>query len=119
MRTSVCASRKLSEFDDMHVFDDSIYQLQPEGYGIDLSYEYQIHRLRIYDRDGKKMGEVDFIVPAQWFDDFWDEHRDEFYTHADTVEEFLDHYVPEEDGVMIYQEAIKADVIKEEFITPL
>lgn len=77
-----------------------------------ISTEYELNRMWLYEKDSEEpIGEVNFVVPADWLIHYWDSHKDILYTKTDDFDTFLAAYLAEEDGCMIYSAAKYDDVI--------
>lgn len=77
-----------------------------------INIEYELNREYIYDEEGEVIGETNFVVPAGWLIELYNKTYANKYN---SLEEFLDVYEPETDGEFIYQQAVKDDVIIEDF----
>lgn len=79
---------------------------------INIEYEYELNRAWIIDDETKEtVGETNFVVPAKWLNDLFNEKYSNEY---EDLEEFTDIYEPEVDGEFIYQKAIEDGVLKED-----
>ena len=73
--------------------------------------ELELNRKWLYDKEGNEIGETLFVVPCEWLTDVYNEYFKERY---DSFEEFLNVYIPEEEGEFIYQKSIEDKVIIED-----
>ena len=76
-----------------------------------VEFEYELNREWIYNDDEDVIGETNFVVPAEWLRELYENKYTEIYSSFD---DFLDSYEPEVDGEFIYQEAIKQKILKED-----
>ena len=80
---------------------------------IKVNFEFELNRAWIDDEETEEpIGEVNYVVPANWLSDMFDKFYVDKYTSLD---DFLSCYVPEEDGEFIYQQAIKDGCLIEDF----
>ena len=85
-----------------------------------MEVEYELNRAWVYD-DGvdEPIGETNFVVPAKWLIDLYNNYFAEKKTCSGhplygSFEDFLDVYEPESEGEFVYQKAIEDGVIKED-----
>lgn len=78
--------------------------------------EYELNREWVYDDKGEIIGETNFVVPAYWLQEIFNQlnNANKFTCQYEDFEDFIDSYEPETDGELIYQEAIKDNVLKED-----
>lgn len=76
-----------------------------------VEFEYELNREWIYDEDGEAIGEVNFVVPADWLRKLYDRR---YVNEYNSFDDFINCYEPEVDGEFIYQEAIKDKALKED-----
>ena len=89
-----------------------LVELADETYDEMLSaIELEMNRKWLYNEEGDEIGETLFIVPYKWLMSIYKEHFSERYT---SFEEFLNVYIPEEEGEFIYQKSIEDKVIIED-----
>ena len=81
-----------------------------------MEYEYELNRAWIYDEDENTIGETNFVVPGDWLEKIFDKLNSDgkFICKYDHLEDFFDTYEPETDGELIYRQAIKDRVLKED-----
>lgn len=86
-----------------------------------MEMEYELNRAWIYDEDDEDdpIGETNFVVPAKWLIDLFNNYFAEKktcsgYSLYGSFEDFLNIYEPEEEGEFIYQKANEDGVIKED-----
>lgn len=86
---------------------------------IEFEFQLELNRAWIYDdEDEDIVGEKNFVVPAAWLIFNINEIIPGVdIGNADDFDEFLNYYVPEEDGEAIYEAAKRMDKIIEEFDT--
>ena len=77
----------------------------------ELPCQIELNRAWIYDNKHETIGETNFVVSEEFIKKVFEETYSADY---DDVEEFLDIYVPEEDGDYIYQRALKENEIIED-----
>ena len=80
-----------------------------------ITIEFELNRAWVYDENKSIIGETNFIVPAEWLVNTFNKLNSEnkFVCKFANFEDFVDSYEPEIDGELIYQYAIKDDVLKE------
>lgn len=73
----------------------------------DIQHELTLNKKWIYDKQDEIIGEDNFVVSQEWFDNFYESHKNKFPTTNDTddINDFLSVYEPETDGEYIYQHA--------------
>jgi hypothetical protein len=77
-----------------------------------IKVEYELNRAWILDEEEEPIGETNFVVPGKWLKELYDQ---QFVSEYDSLNEFLEVYEPEVDGELIYQAAIKDNVLIEDF----
>lgn len=71
--------------------------------------EFTLNKKYTYNEDGEIIGEDNFVVPSNWlYETFKNEYLKDKY---ETFGNFLDCYIPEEDGEFIYNKAVKDNVL--------
>ena len=71
--------------------------------------EFTLNKKYTYDDNGEVIDEDLFVVPANWlYETFKNEYLKDKY---ETFGNFLDCYIPEEDGEFIYNKAVEEDVL--------
>lgn len=96
------------EFEDDEDDEDLIEE------SIKVEVQYELNRAWIYDDNDETIGETNFVVPGNWLINFFNDNRKDKYWFIKDFEEFLDMYEPEEDGELIYQAAMKDEVLIED-----
>lgn len=83
---------------------------------IDFNVEYELVKEVNYNMDTiKPVEEYTFIVPAEWFSKLYKEHIVKMFDYEDIeLDEFLNIYDPEVEGMAIYYLAKGQNVIIEE-----
>lgn len=76
-----------------------------------IKVEYELNREWILDDDEEPIGETNFVVPGKWLAELY---GDKYANDYCSLNEFLEVYVPEDEGEFIYQEAIKDGVLIED-----
>ena len=69
---------------------------------LSISYEYELNRGWLYDENDEVIGETNFVVSAEFVEKMYSQRFRKMY---ETLEIFLEAYIPEEDGEYIYQKA--------------
>lgn len=70
---------------------------------IEFSVQYELTKEVVYDDDIEIVAEYTFIVSAEWLSKIYNEHLINMFHYEDyTLDEFLDMYDPEVEGVSIY-----------------
>lgn len=85
---------------------------------MNINYTYELNREWLYDdEDDDPIGEVNFIVPADWLKKLFDTYYANnnvpdglFYAYS-SFNDFIDCYEPESDGEFVYQKAIEDNVL--------
>ena len=75
--------------------------------------ELELNREYIYDKENEILAEVNFVINEEYFLSIFPE----LFPNEKNINDFLDAYVPEEDGMKIYERAVVDGKIKEEFVT--
>ena len=70
--------------------------------------ELELNRKWLYNEEGDEIGETLFVVPYKWLMSIYQEHFSERYI---SFEEFLNVYIPEEEGEFVYQKSIEDKTI--------
>ena len=82
---------------------------------ITFSVEYELTKEVVYDDDIEAIAEYTFVVSAEWLSKLYNEHLIKIFHYEDhTLDEFLDLYEPEVEGVSIYYLAKGQNEIIEE-----
>lgn len=83
-----------------------------------MDFEYELNRKWIYgkNKDEDAIGETNFVVSADWLIGKFEELNKEnkFTCDYTDFEEFVGSYEPEIDGELIYQAAVKENVLIED-----
>lgn len=66
-----------------------------------MQKEYELNRKWITDNIGENIGETNFIISEDFLLSHWKECPN--YSMEDNIENFLETYVPEEDGLYLYK----------------
>lgn len=77
---------------------------------ITVNCEYDLTNYYV-DANGNSISEDNFVVPESWLHYYWDNHRNEFSTKAETFEKFLESYDPRTDGQELFQSALEANIL--------
>jgi len=77
-----------------------------------MEFEYELNRAWIYGEDDEPIGETNFVVNAGFLKSVYES---EFHDEYDTFEDFLEAYVPEEDGQRVYELAVSSGKLVEDF----
>lgn len=65
-----------------------------------IQKEYQFNRKWIVDDTGENVGEINFVITEEFLLLHWKECPN--YNSEENIEDFLETYVPEEDGQCLY-----------------
>lgn len=65
-----------------------------------IQKEYELNRKWIVDNTGEIIGETNFIVSEDFLLSHWKECPN--YDNEENIDDFLETYVPEEDGQYLY-----------------
>ena len=80
---------------------------------MEIIKELELNREYIYDKENEILAEVNFVIDEEYFLSIFSE----LFPDEKDIDDFLDAYIPEEDGMKIYERAIEDNKIKEEFVT--
>lgn len=83
---------------------------------VKIECEYELNRAWILDKDEETVGETNFVVFADWLVSTFNKLNNEnkFICKYKDFEDFIDSYEPETDGELIYRQAIKDGMLKED-----
>lgn len=76
-----------------------------------ITFEHELNRKWIYDKDDEPIGEINFVVPTKWLRNIFEMY---YKDECRDFEMFLDVYEPETEGEFIYQKAIEDGVLIED-----
>lgn len=77
-----------------------------------MELEIELNRKWILNKDGETIGEINFVVPMDWFTRNWNLTPNSQY--YENITNFQDTYEPDVDGEWLYQKAIKDGILKED-----
>ncbi len=82
---------------------------------VTFNVEYELTKEVVYDEDIEVVAEYTFVVSAEWLSKLYNEHLIKMFHYEDfTLDEFLDAYDPDVEGVSIYYLAKSQNEIIEE-----
>lgn len=93
------------EFEAMNVSEEIP---QPQKSCNTVNVEIELNRAWIFDDQDETIGETNFIIPGEWLSRIYKIY---FSTEYSTFEDFLEQYIPEEEGKIIYEKAIEDKVL--------
>lgn len=77
-----------------------------------FEFEIELNREWIYDNKGNIIGETNFVVPIPWLKKMFNKH---YHKQYNTFGDFINAYVPEEEGEFLYKIATRDNVMKYDF----
>lgn len=89
----------------------SIKEIQFTDFRIShVDEQFELNKGGALDGNGNAI-EDNFIVPGGWLRNYWEHNKEFLPTRAESFDDFIDIYVPEEDGLMIFNAACYDGVI--------
>lgn len=80
-----------------------------------INVEFELTKEKVYDENNEVREEYTFVVDAEWLSKLYYEHITKIFDYEDyTLDEFLDMYDCDIEGVAIYYIAKGQNKIKEE-----
>ena len=80
-----------------------------------VEFELELVKERIYNDYIKPIEEYTYVIPQDWFINVYENHLIAMFDYEDVdLDEFLDVYDPEKEGVYIYNLAKQENVIIDE-----